>query len=211
MQATRQAQSGKADKKAGTRHQRATASILQVLNPAHMPPVDTMKGRQAEPQPAPTFQKYISISPLSVSEIPEKTPKHTKNLFTFAPFCPDSMPFCPCGVMEGAGDAGVNICRLLYSEDATNDTHPPPYLGSKKALYPHNFSHQKSRKKSPWPDWKKISEKICEKMFRGKRKAPNLVERGRGVLKYERIKLGAKIVELFGNASGEFFHFVFVP
>lgn len=31
------------------------------------------------------------------------------------------------------------------------------------------------------------------------------------MLKYERIKLGAKIVELFGNASGEFFHFVFVP
>lgn len=37
------------------------------------------------------------------------------------------------------------------------------------------------------------------------------MERGQGVLKYERIKLGAKIVELFGNASGEFFHFVFVP
>lgn len=48
-------------------------------------------------------------------------------------------------------------------------------------------------------------------MFRGKRKAPNLEERGQGVLKYERIKLGAKIVELFGNARGEFFHFVFVP
>ena len=37
------------------------------------------------------------------------------------------------------------------------------------------------------------------------------MERGQGVLKYERIKLGAKIAELFGNASGEFFHFVFVP
>ena len=48
----------------------------------------------------------------------------------------------------------------------------------------------------------KISEKICGKMFRGKRKAPNLVERGRGTLKYERIKFGAKIVELFGNARG---------
>ena len=45
----------------------------------------------------------------------------------------------------------------------------------------------------------------------GERKAPNLVERGRGTLKYERIKFGAKIVELFGNARGEFFHFVFVP
>ena len=93
--------------------------------------------------------------------------------------------------------AGYYIARMQQMTPT-----PPPYLGSKKALYPHNFSHQKSRKKSPWPDWKKISEKICEKMFRGKRKAPNLVERGRGVLKYERIKLGAKIVELFGNARG---------
>ena len=33
-------------------------------------------------------------------------------------------------------------------------------------------------------------------MFRGKRKAPNLEERGQGVLKYERIKLGAKIVKI---------------
>ena len=56
----------------------------------------------------------------------------------------------------------------------------------------------------------KISEKICGKMFRGKKKAPNLVERGRGVLKYERI-VWAKIVELFGIARGKFFHFVFVP
>ena len=34
----------------------------------------------------------------------------------------------------------------------------------------------------------------------GEEKAPNLVERGRGVLKYKR--LDAKIVELFGNARG---------
>ena len=43
----------------------------------------------------------------------------------------------------------------------------------------------------------------------GEEKAPNLVERGQGVLKYERIS--AKIVELFVIARGEFFHFVFVP
>ena len=47
----------------------------------------------------------------------------------------------------------------------------------------------------------KISEKICGKMFRGKEKAPNLVERGQGVLKYERI-VWAKIVELFVIARG---------
>ena len=44
----------------------------------------------------------------------------------------------------------------------------------------------------------------------GEEKAPNLVERGQGVLKYERI-VWAKIVELFGIARGQFFHFVFVP
>lgn len=105
-------------------------------------------------------------------------------------------------------------------------TPTPPYLGSKKALYPHNFSHQKSRKKfaprkhnfshqkyskkSALADWKKFRKKFAGKCF-GERKAPNLVERGRGVLKYERIKLGAKIVELFVIARGQFFHFVFVP
>ena len=36
------------------------------------------------------------------------------------------------------------------------------------------------------------------------------MERGQGVLKYERI-VWAKIVELFVITSGEFFHFVFVP
>ena len=181
-------QSERADKKAGTRHQRTRVGIrqvLKVLNPAHMPPVDTMKhhherhtrrhthtphfkyifafytllspkfprkhqseqiksnfchvspcsgrkyatmergthhqrrttpeaytpatSRHAKRQAsrattcthfAPTFQIYLYISPLVVSENPEKTQKHTKNLFTFAPFCPVSMPFCPGGVME---------------------------------------------------------------------------------------------------------------
>lgn len=37
------------------------------------------------------------------------------------------------------------------------------------------------------------------------------MERGRGVLKYERLVSWAKIVELFGIARGQFFHFVFVP
>ena len=89
---------------------------------------------------------------------------------------------------------------VLYREPAKSD-HPPPIWGATSAFSPHNFSHQQYRKKSPWPDWKKFSEKICGKMFRGKEKAPNLVERGQGVLKYERI-VWAKIVELFVIARG---------
>ena len=71
---------------------------------------------------------------------------------------------------------------------------PPPIWGAARALYPHNFSHQKSRKKfaprkhnfshqkyrkkSPWSDWKKFRKKFVGKCF-GEEKAPNLVERGR--------------------------------
>ena len=103
---------------------------------------------------------------------------------------------------------------------------PPPHSGSIQSFHPHNFSrhksrkkfaprkhnfsHPKYRKKSPWSDWKKFRKKFVGKCF-GEEKAPNLVERGRETLKYERIKFGAKIVKLFGIARGEFFHFVFVP
>ena len=62
----------------------------------------------------------------------------------------------------------------------------PPYLGSKKSLYPHNFSHQKYSKKSPWQIGKNFGKNLRENVS-GKEKAPNLVERGQGVLKYERI------------------------
>ena len=97
---------------------------------------------------------------------------------------------------------------LLCGEHTERDT--PPIWGATSALHPHNFSHQKYRKKSPWSDWKKFRKNLWENVS-GKRKAPNLVERGLGTLKYERIKFGAKIVELFVIARGEFFHFVFVP
>ena len=104
---------------------------------------------------------------------------------------------------------------------------PPPIGGAASALYPHNFSRHKNRKKFAQEDiifrtkntsksqpalgWKKFRKKFAGKCFGGKRKAPNLVERGRGVLKYGRLVSCAKIVELFWNARGEFFHFVFVP
>ena len=71
-------------------------------------------------------------------------------------------------------------------------TPTPPHLGSKNALYPHNFSHQKYSKKSPWSDWKKFRKKFVGKCFGGKEKAPNLEERGQGVLKYERIEFVGK-------------------
>ena len=103
---------------------------------------------------------------------------------------------------------------------------PPPIWKRKTPFTPIIFRTKKVEKSSPQENiifrtkntaksqpafGKKNFGKNLRENVSGKRKAPNLVERGQGVLKYERIKLGAKIVELFGNASGEFFHFVFVP
>ena len=137
-------------------------------------------------------------------------------MFTFATFCPDSIPFCPCGVPEDSGDAGVNICRLVYSEDATNDTHPPPIWGAKTPFTPIIFRTKNMKKshleraiifrtkntaKSRLGLIGKNFGKNLRENVSGEENAPNLVERGRGVLKYERI-VWAKIVELFGNARG---------
>lgn len=95
--------------------------------------------------------------------------------------------------------------------------HPPPFGERQERLAPIIFRAIKVEKSSPQENiifrtkntaksqpalGEKISEKICGKMFWGKRKAPNLVERGRRTLKYERIKFGAKIVELFVIARG---------
>lgn len=88
--------------------------------------------------------------------------------------------------------------------------HPPPSGERKERLAPIIFRTKNTAKSRLGLIEKKFGKFLRENVS-GKRKAPNLVERGRGVLKYERIKLGAKIVELFGNARGEFFHFVFVP
>ena len=56
----------------------------------HLPQVDTTTATTKEDESSTTKApnpKYISLLPFLVSEIPEKTPKHTKEKFTFALFC----------------------------------------------------------------------------------------------------------------------------
>ena len=105
---------------------------------------------------------------------------------------------------------------VLYSEDATNDTHPPPIWGRKKPFTPIIFRTKKVEKSSPQENiifrtknpeksrlgliGKNFGKNLRENVS-GEEKAPNLVERGQGVLKYERI-VWAKIVELFVIARG---------
>ena len=93
---------------------------------------------------------------------------------------------------QGANEGTEDKRESCYMESLQKVT-TPPICGATSAFYPHNFSHQKSRKKfaprnhnfshqkyrkkSPWSDWKKFRKKFVGKCF-GERKAPNLVERG---------------------------------
>ena len=79
----------------------------------------------------------------------------------------------------------VNECRLIYRESLQKE--PPPSIWVAKNAFTPIIFRTKNTEKSRLGRLEKISEKICGKMFRGKEKAPNLVERGQGVLKYERL------------------------
>ena len=58
----------------------------------HLHSVDTTTATTKEDESSTTKApnpKYISLLPFLVSKIPDKTPKHTKEKFTFATFCPN--------------------------------------------------------------------------------------------------------------------------
>ena len=111
-------------------------------------------------------------------------------MFTFDLFLPDCLKIRLIGVPEEAGVPCVNVCHVgIWRKPTKRDT--PPIWGATSALYPHNFSHQKYSKKSPWQIGKNFGKNLQENVS-GKKKAPNLVERGQGVLKYERIDFVGK-------------------
>ena len=120
-----------------------------------------------------------------------------KNMFRFRPLLSPIFPrldktkqinvyFCPVFDLFGMEtchdgrqpDSGRQngspfaICR----EDIKEGT-PPPICGAPSAFYPHNFSHQKYRKKSPWSDWKKFRKKFAGKCF-GVRESPQSCRKG---------------------------------
>ena len=142
------------------------SKIARVPRPAAQ--VDTPNVRQAEPQRKPLQSskiKYILNFAVFGLRFSRENTKASKKNLTFATFCPVSIPFCHRGVMEERKP-------LLYGEH-TKGT-PPPIRGAARALHPHNFSHQKYSKKSPWSDWKKFRKKFAGKCFGGKGKPPIL-------------------------------------
>ena len=92
------------------------------------------------------------------------------------------------------------ICAGYYIARMQQRT-PPPISGDSKVFTPIIFRTKNTAKSRLGLIGKNFGKNLRENVS-GERKAPNLVERGQGVLKYERIKLGAKIAELFGNARG---------
>ena len=77
---------------------------------------------------------------------------------------------------------------------------PPPIAGASKVFTPIIFRTKNPEKSRLGKIGKNFGKNLRENVS-GEEKAPNLVERGQGVLKYERI-VWAKIVELFGIARG---------
>ena len=106
-----------------------------------------------------TLEQPEQINAYLIYEVPERQETHHQRTITrFRQ------------VMKPRGQKGMPVCYMESMQKGI----PPPIWGAARALYPHNFSHQKSRKKSPWPDWKKNRKKFAGKCFGGKRKPPIL-------------------------------------
>ena len=90
------------------------------------------------------IQIYLNFCRFWSPNFPRKhqsTPKIYSLLPVFARFCPEWMQ----ERMKGRDKRGCPaICRRSIKEGI-----PPPICGATSALYPHNFSRQKYRKKSP--------------------------------------------------------------
>ena len=146
-----------------------------------------------------THQYHISkicldFAPFGLQNSRENTKAHQK----FIHFCPFLPKICPdrlkIDIRRGWRQAGRK--PLCYMQKGHKRGTPPPIGGAASALYPHNFSRHKNRKKFAQEDiifrtkntsksqpalgWKKFRKKFAGKCFGGKRNAPNLVERGRG-------------------------------
>ena len=169
-----QRKSNKADKKR-EHTTRGEDNLRQVLKPQRActpAQVDTMKaGTTCTTSPqtcthfVPTFQKYIRFLPFVVSEfsgVRQNRPNKNSFLPCFCPFPPWLYESLPTIGARNAG--GFKECRTLESMQQRT----PPICGAESAFYPHNFPHQKYRKKSPWSDWKKFRKKLVGKCFGGR-------------------------------------------
>ena len=99
------------------------------------------------------------------------------------------------GAMPELMKDGCYIEPVCYVESVQKNDHPPLFGERQEPSTPIIF-RTKNPEKSRLGLIRKNFGKNLRENVSGEEKAPNLVERGQGVLKYERI-IWAKIVELF--------------
>ena len=107
-------------------------------------------------------------------------------MFTFAPFCPDSMPFDIVECRRKLRDAGGNMCRLVYGESLQKGT-PPPLFGEQQVpSTPIIFRTKNTEKSRLGLIGKNFGKNLRENVSR-ERESPQSCGKGARVLKYERL------------------------
>ena len=122
---------------------------------------------------------YLKFCPFWSPKFPRKhqaPPKIYSLLPPFAENSPRLSENLPRLEEERDSEQLDEMERPCYVESIRKGT-PPPIWGATSAFSPHNFSHQKSRKKSPWSDWKKFRKKFVGKCF-GERESPQSCRKG---------------------------------
>ena len=127
MQATRQEQSERADKRRGTHHQRTRANLRQVLNPKEPAQPATSGHDETPPRKGQTtlhiritFQKYIRILHFLVSDFPEVRQKQARKISLLPPFCPDCLELRHDWRRECRRTQGVERLKECKTQGAEN-------------------------------------------------------------------------------------------
>ena len=157
-------QSSKATKRRGTHDQRTRANVPagpEASKADHLHRVGTTTATTKEDESsttkAPQIKNILVFRPLLSPKIPRKHQAPPKNHLLLPCFDALLTLWSAGGLWEQPGSR--------EQPGAYKRGHPPPIWGAARAFYPHNFSHRKYRKKSPWSDWKKFRKKFVGKCF----------------------------------------------
>ena len=175
-------QSEKADKKAGTRpeDQSHLRQVLKVLNPAHMPQVDTPKGRHNmhhQPHHLQThFKNILVFRPFRSPKFPRKhqdTPRKNSFLPLFALFR------CLFDLLECWTSLEQEQMNALAIWRACSKGHPPPLAERQAPSTPIIFRTKNTAKSRLGLIGKNFGKNLWENVS-GKRKPPILWKGGKG-------------------------------
>lgn len=181
-----ESRSRKADKRHGTRHQRTRANLRQVLK--HRKPADLWTSGHDERQ---TAGHISACFPSCISKICldfalcclRKSRENTKAHQKFIHFCPVLPWFDALLTLWVPEDSGSRSeWKPVWHIESIQKGTPPLFEERQEPFTPIIFRTENTEKGQPQrTGWcRKFFGNFFGGMFRGKRKAPNLEERGRG-------------------------------